>query len=76
MVTKTIYSCAELGKGFQFEIEYFHDDDTYQVTISEYINKSRNVIKSIQLINVQAAGLLKFLELTRDISNDEWLSTH
>lgn len=75
MVTTTIYSCKELGKGFHFEIEYIHDDDTYQIIISEYINNSRNIIKSIQLINVQVAGLLKFLEITRDISNHEWLST-
>jgi len=48
-------------------MEYFHDDDMYEVRMMEYRNGHWIIKQSMELVKVEAKELQYFLELTLGI---------
>ena len=62
----TVLKVRNLQQEYAFEMEYFHDDDIYQVRIMEFKNSQWHIKHSMELVNVEAKELQYFLELTLD----------
>ena len=62
----TTFNVKNLQHKYSFEMEYFHDDDMYEVRMMEYRNGHWIIKQSMELVKVEAKELQYFLELTLD----------
>lgn len=65
----TVFKVKNLANEYGFEMEYFHDDDIYQVRIMEFKNNQWHVNQSMELVKIEAACLMEFLNKTLRVDN-------
>lgn len=65
----TTFKVRNLQHEYAFEMEYFHDDDIYQVRIMEFKNNQWQIKQSMELLKIEATWLMSFLDKTLKVDD-------
>jgi hypothetical protein len=65
----TTFKVRHIQEEHAFEMEYFHDDNIYQVRIMEFNNNQWHIKQSMELLKIEATWLMAFLDKTLKVDN-------